>query len=240
MDNQRLLVWAAFGILLWLTYQTWMQDYGPSPVPVEQPAGAEPVAATPADDQLTLPELGETVDQPGEPGAVLPGSEPAGAADQGAIINVRTDVLELQISARGGTLMRAKVLGYPMEKDRPDELVELLSPEQNALGLIRTGLRSAGGASADQDTVFSSPRGDYELGDADELVVPLSWTIRSCYAARRSSSDRCSTWTRIRLTGHRPTTATRPKSTSEMTCKRRGRSSTRRRTAGWPPFSTTS
>ena len=176
MDNQRLLVWAAFGILLWLTYQTWMQDYGPSPVPVEQPAGAEPVAATPADDQLTLPELGETVDQPGEPGAVLPGSEPAGAADQGAIINVRTDVLELQISARGGTLMRAKVLGYPMEKDRPDELVELLSPEQSALGLIRTGLRSAGGASADQDTVFSSPRGDYELGDADELVVPLSWT----------------------------------------------------------------
>ena len=33
MDNQRLLVWAAFGVLLWLAYQTWMQDYGPKPAP---------------------------------------------------------------------------------------------------------------------------------------------------------------------------------------------------------------
>ena len=38
MDNQRLLVWAAFGVLLWLAYQTWMQDYGPAPVPATQPA----------------------------------------------------------------------------------------------------------------------------------------------------------------------------------------------------------
>ena len=37
MDNQRLLVWATFGILLWFTYQTWMQDYGPAPVTAAPP-----------------------------------------------------------------------------------------------------------------------------------------------------------------------------------------------------------
>jgi YidC/Oxa1 family membrane protein insertase len=176
MDNQRLLVWAAFGVLVWLTYQTWMQDYGPAPVAVEPAADVEPATVTPADAELTLPELGESVLQQDDKGTVVPGTGQADTATQPAIITVRTDVLELEISTRGGTLMRATVLGYPVEKDRPDKLVELLSPEQSDLGLIRTGLRGATGASANQDTVFKSPRSQYVLGDADELVVPLTWT----------------------------------------------------------------
>jgi len=176
MDNQRLLVWAAFGVLVWLTYQTWLQDYGPAPVTVEQQADGEGAAAPPADEQLALPELGETVSEPDEPGATLPGDEPAVTPDQGTMVTVRSDVLELQISTRGGTLVQATILGYPIEKDRPDELVELLSPERHNLGLIRTGLRGVSGASADQDTLFSSPQSEYVLGDADELVVPMTWT----------------------------------------------------------------
>jgi len=60
MDNQRLLVWATFGILLWFTYQTWVQDYGPKPVPVAPQAetAEAPDATSPAADQLSLPELG--------------------------------------------------------------------------------------------------------------------------------------------------------------------------------------
>ncbi|MDH3847068.1 MAG: membrane protein insertase YidC [Gammaproteobacteria bacterium] len=179
MDNQRLLVWAAFGVLLWLAYQTWMQDYGPAPVPVTQPADTEQATATPAEEQLALPELGETVDQTEETGATLPGSEPADAPGQGTTIIVRTDVLKLLISTRGGTLVRATLLGYPIEKDRPNDLVELLSPERSNLGLIRTGLRSSSGASADHEAVFSSARSEYTLGDDDELVVPLTWTDES-------------------------------------------------------------
>ena len=178
MDNQRLLVWAAFGMLLWFTYQTWMQDYGPAPVPVAPPAETEQLPGEPADDQLTLPELGEVAGEPQEASA-LPGSEPAQQAADGGIITVRTDVLELQISARGGALVRATVLGYPVEKDRPNELVELLSPERSNLGLIRAGLRSTTGATANQDTVFSAPRSEFTLGDADEIAVPLTWTDES-------------------------------------------------------------
>lgn len=177
MDNQRLLVWAAFGILLWLTYQTWMQDYGP--VPAEPAPASETPTPTPADEQLTLPELGDAAEQPDEPAQALPGTEPAESASQGEIITVRTDVLALQIAMRGGTLVRATLLDYPIEKDRPDELVELLSPERSNLGLIRTGLRGASGTSADQDTLYDSPQSEYLLGDADELVVPLTWTDES-------------------------------------------------------------
>ena len=179
MDNQRLLVWATFGILLWFTYQTWMQDYGPAPVTAAPPADTEQTPAAPTEEQLTLPELGEVGGEPADETAALPGSESAATAGEGSIITVRTDVLELQISTRGGTLIRATLLGYPVEKDRPNDLVELLSPEHDNLGLIRTGLRSATGATADQDTVFGSPRSDYVLGDADEIAVPLTWTDES-------------------------------------------------------------
>ena len=109
----------------------------------------------------------------------LPGDESATPEGQAGLITVRTDVLELQISTRGGTFVRATLLDYPIHKDEPDKLVQLLSPERSNLGLIRTGLRSATGASADQDTLFSSPRSEYVLGDAEELAVPLTWTDES-------------------------------------------------------------
>ena len=55
MDNQRLLIWAFFGLMAWITYQTWVQDYGPKPVaqPAEQPALAvDEVVPPQADDDL--------------------------------------------------------------------------------------------------------------------------------------------------------------------------------------------
>ena len=48
MDNQRLLIWALFAFLAWITYQTWVQDNATAPV---QPA-AEQTA-----DALSAPEV---------------------------------------------------------------------------------------------------------------------------------------------------------------------------------------
>ena len=39
MDNQRLLVWLAFGMMLWFTYMAWVEDYGTKPVPAEAAPG---------------------------------------------------------------------------------------------------------------------------------------------------------------------------------------------------------
>ena len=174
MDNQRLLVWGGFVLILWLTYQAWMQDYGPAPATpaaVEAPAvpgeGGEPA------EDLSLPELGE--EAPSAPPGSLPGDPVAARPDATGHIRVITDVLDIEISALGGTIIRATMPGYPVHKDRPDELVQLLSPERANLGLIRTGLRSASGASADHSASFASPQTEYVLGDADEVVVPLTW-----------------------------------------------------------------
>jgi YidC/Oxa1 family membrane protein insertase len=181
MDNQRFLVWAAFGLMIWFTWQAWMQDYGPAPQPgaparpAESPGGD---AADPAD----LPELSDTAatDSRADPrtddGPALetPGAE--AAVQAGDVVRVRTDVLEVEIDTRGGTLSKAVLLGYPVAKDRPDQLVQLLSTERERLGLIQSGLRSAGeGPEPNHLAEFESEQQEYRLGSSEALTVSLTW-----------------------------------------------------------------
>jgi YidC/Oxa1 family membrane protein insertase len=178
MDNQRLLIWATFGLLLWMTYQAWVQDYGP-PTAARQPATADEQLA-PLGDTPGLPALpAESVDTPqladNAPALdIAAQSEPEQLAP---VIRVQTDVLELEISTIGGTLQRATMRQYPVAKDQPDVLMELLSPGQAELGMIQTGLNSAGDrAKANHTAQFQAEATEYVLGNADELLVPLTWT----------------------------------------------------------------
>ena len=180
MDNQRLLIWAAFGFTAWLTYQAWLNDYGPQQQPVAAPTTTEATQPDAIGDNLGggLPEFSaEGNDAP----AALPSSDVGTERQQTTAapgISVTTDVLQLEISTQGGALRRASLLGYPIHKDRPDQLIELLSPQQNNFGMIRMGLRSDDAARPGPDhlATFTSPQSSYSLGSAEELVVPLSWT----------------------------------------------------------------
>jgi len=182
MENQRLLVWATFGMLLWLTYQSWTQDYGPQPAEAVQqtadeslqpPADAESLPALPTattDSSLDAPQIAEQA-----PAAQSP-TENA-APDDSVVIRVATDVLDVEINTRGATLQRATLRRYPVAKDQPDTLVELLNPMMPDFGLLQTGLRAAGeGAEANHLALFESAATNYELSGADEIVVPLVWT----------------------------------------------------------------
>ena len=76
MENQRLLVWATFGMLLWLTYQSWTQDYGPQPADTNQPtvdeslqppSGADSLPALPAaaaDSTVDAPQIQDPTTTP--------------------------------------------------------------------------------------------------------------------------------------------------------------------------------
>ncbi len=184
MDNQRLLIWAFFLLMAWMTYQAWMRDYGPQQVtPAEQPGITVDEAATPAVDD-DLPEIGAQPTDVAEPLAA-DSLEPVEASAAPAVI-VRTDVFEVEIAAGGGTLRKAVLLNYPVAKDRPDELVNLLSVFPVEFGLVESGVRAAGGAAeATHLSIFQSARQSYELGDADELVVPLTWTDASGVAVEK-------------------------------------------------------
>jgi YidC/Oxa1 family membrane protein insertase len=174
MDNQRLLIWAIFGLMAWMTYQAWILDYAPTPVV------APAVSEAPIDDPATadiLPELfDETVNAPS---GLITSDEPGDAqlSTSAATVRVTTDVFEIVISTQGGTLQRAVLRNYPIAKDRPDQLVELLSTDPNQIGLLQSGLRSSGeGPEANHLAMFEAERDSYTMTSADELVVPLRWT----------------------------------------------------------------
>ena len=197
MDNQRLLIWAFFGLMAWMTYQTWQQDYAPRPAPVaaQQAQQSPELSAPDADVDSALPELGEptaaptlTDDAVAAPDAATESLAPS--------ISVKTDVLELEISTQGGTLQKAVLLNYPVAKDTPDTLVELLSTNPDTTGLIESGVRaSGGGAEATHLDMFASRQLSYELDGDNELIVPLTWTdergvqIEKRYRFRRGSYE---------------------------------------------------
>ena len=178
MDNQRLLIWATFGMLLWLTYQAWQADYATPPVPETQPATEETTA--PPGGIESLPSLPEAVadsapaaQQPPDLGVEL---EPTPQAGTG-IVRVTTDVLEVEINTTGATMQRAAIRNYPVNKDEPDTVVELLSPTGPDRGAIQMGLIAEGdGAEANHLALFASPSTAYELNGDDEIVVPFTWT----------------------------------------------------------------
>ncbi len=174
MDNQRLLVWAFFGLMLWMTWQAWQQDYGPRsepPAAVDEPAPL-------LDETTALPELSPpppaAVETPDQALPDLPGTEETEDAGATTVV-VTTDVARYEISTRGGSIVSATMLNYPVAKDRPDELVQLLSSNPANVGVLRTGLR-ADGDSPTHEAVFRAEAASYDLGDRDELRVPLVWT----------------------------------------------------------------
>ena len=169
MDNQRLLTWGLFLMMAWFTYQTWQTDYRVPPPATETESAPAAVDALPnADAPPALPEVSApTTETP----AALPSTDAASA--DAPYISVTTDVFDIKIDTRGGTIVEATMLGYPVSKENPDLLVQTLSPDAANFGLLRTGLR--GGVVADHTVLYDFEAEAYTLDDSDEIVVPLTW-----------------------------------------------------------------
>jgi len=173
MENQRVILWIALAFTAWLTWQAWVADYDAPPASVAESNSAQPLDVVDEDTLGDLPALRETgqsnTDTVADPMAVAnPGSKK---------IRVHTDVMELMIDTRGGDLVGAILLDYPVDKKNPDVLIEMLSPSQAEYSVILSGLRSASGAAAPgTDAVYQSGKSEYLLADgADVLEVPLTW-----------------------------------------------------------------
>jgi YidC/Oxa1 family membrane protein insertase len=197
MDNQRLLIWALFAFLAFITYQTWTQDYGPKP----QPPAQEQTGDTGTTPEITAPDDAPPAIADSESADALPGAPDVTIAEQPAAsraptITVSTDVFDIVISTAGGTLQGASLKRYPVHKDEPGTPVRLLATEGSDFGLIESGVRAADGAAeATHLETFKAARSSYRLGDADELVVPMTWrdasgvTVEKRYRFKRGSYE---------------------------------------------------
>jgi len=176
MDNQRLIIWGFFAVMAYMTWQTWMQTYGPQPAPPAEiaeeanlPIQPGALNELPGDNELPAIGTGDT-----NPAAVATTTQATAA--EGQVIRVTTDVFEIEINTLGGTLQSATILGYPVAKDTPDEKIKLLSRDQRNFGALRSWLRSKDREAPDANAHYSAQKTHYEMNGDDELVVPLLWT----------------------------------------------------------------
>ena len=185
MDNQRVFLWIALALMVWLNYTAFLQYQ-------QRTAGPPPAAESRAADGLAAPELpaateaprlpDESVDQvPAPPGMAAAAAPAADDTAAGNRIRVRTDVLDLEISLRGGDLVKAVLPEYPVSKNRPDVPVQLLDPTADGFYVFRSGLTAREPeASTRADTLFTAPQAEFELAPGqDTLEVPLTTRLEN-------------------------------------------------------------
>lgn len=185
MPNTRVLLFLAWLFTAYLLWQSWEDFNRPAPEP-----GAPGELATTADaGQVPAAPPGDAA--PAAPQAA-PGSgvsTPAVADGPGRRLTVETDVLRLVIDSRGGTVLSAELLHYPVAL-KSAQPVELLSDDPARLFQARSGLVSSTGAAPDHTALYEAEQDRYVL-QGDSLEVPLTWsdgqglTVRKTFVLRR-------------------------------------------------------
>jgi YidC/Oxa1 family membrane protein insertase len=199
-SSPRVYLWVALGLLAFVNFQTWMKDYGPAPQGPEVPPVAGAPAAPGTDLRTQLPAGAQSASgtSTAVPATPVPAPAAAGAAGEGEgaaapAIHVHTDVLDVDISLRGGTLTRVDLPAYPQVKGQtaPVRLENHDAPL--TLYELQTGLTGPGaGPYPDQNAQYTNDSADYRLGSAAELRVPLTWsaegvTVTKTYTFRRGA-----------------------------------------------------
>jgi YidC/Oxa1 family membrane protein insertase len=196
MDNQRVFLWIALALVVWLNYTTFVQ-YQSRPIETPQQADEFAAPTLPADDAPPVPGLPADQDIPAPPGLAEPAvALPSEAAEPaGRTIRVVTDVLEVGIALRGGDLVNAVLPEHPVHKNEPDVPVQLLDGSPQNLSVLRTGLTATSPEQSTRpDTLFDAPALDFVMEPGrDVLEVPLTTqlengiTVRKTYRFTRGS-----------------------------------------------------
>ena len=190
MGTRRFFLVLAIALVSLMLWQEWQLDYGrpaaPAAPAVPLPAAAPgPVPATPGDD---VPDVRAPV-------AV--GEAPARRTEpplpQTGYIRVETDVLQVDIDPRGGTLVGLALKHYPVEKRVPDVPVRLLRRSPEDFYIVQTGLLARQAPAPSHEALYRSDSTDYRLGNAESLAVDLHWqsgtgvTVTKTLLFRRAS-----------------------------------------------------
>ncbi len=172
MDNQRLFLWLGLAIIVWITWRTWIEDYGPAPATPRATEQAFPDAPVTGSAEAELPALSAD----GLPALApeMPAPDPVAIE---RTIRIVTDVLDVDIALSGGDMVRADLPRYPLRKDQPDVPVRLLGSDLDNRFVFQTGLRRLGeGAEPNHLADFEADRSEYRLEPGqNELQVILRW-----------------------------------------------------------------
>ncbi|MEW8506702.1 MAG: membrane protein insertase YidC [Candidatus Thiodiazotropha sp.] len=193
MDNLRLILFFVLAFVGLLLYQAWQQDYGPQSQTKPQTSSAPAPGTGAKEDSAAVPTVEVKAELPAAAGS--DDSAATGKAARAVVIQVKTDLLDLEISTQGGTVQKALLLDYPVSLDHPDVKVELLSPMEPDIYIAQSGLiGTEQGKAPSHEAIYDAEQTSYKLADgSDELTIPLTWSsgdgieIRKEFVFRRGS-----------------------------------------------------
>ncbi|HEX7915563.1 membrane protein insertase YidC [Rudaea sp.] len=182
MSSTRSFLLLALLAISYMLYSAWEQDYGAKPA-VPTPAAAAGSNATPptANSGNDVPAAATAANATAVPTAADAGKEPAAQT-----ISVATDVLHVEISTLGGSLVRADLLAYPIDPKDKTKPVRLLDDGTAHFFVAQTGLVSSSGVAPSHKTPFNAEKTSYELATGtDKIEVPLTWNDASGISVRK-------------------------------------------------------
>lgn len=193
MDNQRIILWGLFATLAFITWSQWQLENAPETIsaPAVESQTVESAAPPLPVDNMPAPVADKT-----SAGDSLPVAPVTAAVTSVANIKVETDVLRLEISPNGGTLVKAEIKNYPVNKDNPDVPVLLLNENPATRYVLESGLIDSDKGGPLHDVLLTSDADSYKLkAGANTLEIPLRWTsptgvaVTKTYTLKRGQYD---------------------------------------------------
>jgi YidC/Oxa1 family membrane protein insertase len=189
-NSPRFYLWLAVAVALWFNYTTWQRDYPPSlsaasaapsqTAPSKQPSSL--ANSIPAPQQSNRPAgapAPAAIAQPPPPAAAaagIPAVKPAASANA-PLIHVHTDVYDINISTRGGTLEQVHLLKYAEIKGQAARVQLENDASPATVYLLQSGLTGSGGSAyPNHAALFTAPQQNYDMDGSQQLRVPLTWS----------------------------------------------------------------
>jgi len=178
MDLQRSLLIGAIAVLSFMLLTKWVdfQDARTSAQHQESTRLSATESQVPDLPSAASAEVAE--DLPSMDDTPAPAAVPADpvVTNNGRIVQVHTDVLQMAIDLEGGDIIELALPGYPAQLDNPDVPFVLLEQNSNRTYIAQSGLIGANGIDKDGRPTYTSPSSIYKLpDDQNELVVDLQW-----------------------------------------------------------------
>ena len=175
MENQRNLLTISLIAISILLYIKWLDFTKPE---IQQ-------SANQIEQSAALPNVGSNADSGSIPNTpVVSGGELPSfttpnpiKSDPAQLITVNTDLVVAVINTQGGIIERLELKKQPIEIDQPDNGFPLLKNTQSEIFVVEDGLIIAGEKNAPNHltAVYQAPQRSYDIGLAEQLVIPLTW-----------------------------------------------------------------
>lgn len=169
MDKQRFFLYAALVAMAFVMWTSWQKEH-PQQVSTNHPSVSK--ASTPVGSDLpSLPLESPQQNSQSELPAVISTTK-----SKAKLITVKTDVLQLAISAEGGAIVEAQLLKYPTSlKDKA--AITLFNNQTNQAYVAQNGYIAKHDPKQNtEQAIFTSAQKHYQLRPGQkQLEVKLSW-----------------------------------------------------------------